>query len=338
MASSQARVFVKGDEVRELVLTERVIQKPLVTGAGGFIGSHLVQELLNISDTQVIYCIDLPNSKRLKTFENNPRVKIIELDLNFESSIDYLPSDATCVFALAALNGTSRFYSKPYTVFESSICPTLNVIRKYGKLIPIVYSSSSEVYASTVTNFGGAIPTSESVIPSIESIHNPRWSYAAAKLAGEIAINSAAIEFGTNCSIVRYHNVYGPDMGSDHFIPDFVDRAKSGVFEVIGAFESRAFLNVLDAVQGTIAAAYHAKESVPVFHLGSSEELRILDAAQIILDEMGLGDKEINLVPSREGSVARRVADSTKAKEVLKWESKIEFRAGIRSYLDSGAS
>jgi nucleoside-diphosphate-sugar epimerase len=338
LAGSEACFFVKGDEVPELVITEKVLQKPLVTGAGGFIGSHLVRELLNRSDTQVIYCIDLPNSKRLKEFENNPRVKVIELNLNSESSIDGLPNDATCVFALAALNGTSRFYSKPYTVFESSIFPTLNVIRKYGELIPIVYSSSSEVYASTVTNFGGAIPTSESVIPSIESIHNPRWSYAAAKLAGEVAINSAAIEFGTNCSIVRYHNVYGPDMGSDHFIPDFVDRAKSGVFEVIGAFESRAFLNVLDAVQGTIAALYHAKESVPIYHLGSNQELRILDAAQIILDEMGLGDKEINLVPSREGSVARRVSDSAKAKEVLKWESKIDFRAGIRNYLDSEAS
>ena len=115
-----------------MVLIEKILRKPLVTGAGGFIGSHLVRELLNRSDTQVVYCIDLPNSKRLKDFENNPRVKVIELNLNSESSIDDLPNDATCVFALAALNGTSRFYSKPYTVFESSICPKLNVIRKYG--------------------------------------------------------------------------------------------------------------------------------------------------------------------------------------------------------------
>ncbi len=307
--------------------------RTLITGAGGFIGSHLARSLAAMDETEIVYCVDLPGSKRLIDLSNNSKIRIIEADLNNESSLFSLPDDVSGVFALAALNGTGRFYEKPFLVLESSILPTINIIKKYCRIAPIVYSSSSEVYASTVMNFNGAIPSDESIIPSIEDVHNPRWSYASAKLLGEIATNSASVEFGTNTAIVRYHNVYGPDMGTDHFIPDFIARAHNQKYEVIGGNETRAFMYISDAIKGTILALMAANTSAPIFHLGSREELSVLAAAQIILSEMNLEGKEVLLRPGREGSVQRRLANTLKAEEILKWKAEIDFRAGIRGYL-----
>lgn len=291
-----------------------------------------------MDETEIVYCVDLPNSKRLKNISKDSKIRVIEADLNSELSFSELPEEVSSVFALAALNGTGRFYEKPFQVLESSILPTINIIKKYCRIAPIVYSSSSEVYASTVMNFNGKVPSDESIIPSIEDIHNPRWSYSSAKLLGEIATNSASVEFGTNTAIVRYHNVYGPDMGTDHFIPDFIARAHNQKYEVIGGNETRAFMYISDAVKGTILALMAADTTAPIFHLGSKEELSILAAAQLILSELNLEGNEILLHPGREGSVQRRLANTSKAEEVLNWKADIDFRTGIREYLTQESS
>ena len=144
---------------------------PLVTGAGGFVGSHLVRRLISNPLTKSIYAADLPNSPRLRELSKLPKVEIIELDLNDPQSLALLPNSVSAVFALAALNGTSRFYSQPWTVLESSTLPTMLVIRKYASLAPILYSSSSEVYANTVESGLAEIPTPEVFhLPLVTSI------------------------------------------------------------------------------------------------------------------------------------------------------------------------
>jgi UDP-glucose 4-epimerase/UDP-glucuronate decarboxylase len=211
----------------------------------------------------------------------------------------------------------------------------LNTFKKYIGKIPVVYSSSSEVYATTTELFGWETPTSENVPISISDVHNPRWSYATAKLFGEVALTSGISEHGGSGAIVRYHNVYGPDMGIDHFVPDFVNRALNGEFRITGAQQTRSFMYIDDAVSGTIAAALNSNSGVPIYHLGSDEELTILNAAQIILDEMGLADRDISLSPAPEGSVSRRCANTKKAEQELAWKAEIDFRSGIKKYLQS---
>lgn len=310
-----------------------MLRRPLVTGAGGFIGSHLANQLAKLSEVEFVYVIDMPNSVRLQTFKNNPRFRTLELDLCDSNIEEFLPNDASVVFALAALNGTGRFYTQPHTVLVNSTIPTLTVLNKYAKLAPIVYSSSSEVYASTIELLDWTVPTDESVPIAIENVHNPRWSYATAKLFGEIALISAAREMGATGAIVRYHNVYGPDMGVDHFVPDFISRCKEGIIQLNGSEQTRAFMYIDDAVAGTILAARNCTELIPIFHLGSSEELSILDAARIILREMGIEKQEIERLGAPVGSVSRRCADPLKAKTVLGWSANVTFSEGIRRIL-----
>jgi nucleoside-diphosphate-sugar epimerase len=271
----------------------------------------------------------------LQTFKNNPKFRVLELDLCSANAEKMLPDDVSVVFALAALNGTGRFYAQPHTVLVNSTIPTLTILEKYANHAPIVYSSSSEVYASTIKLLNWVVPTDESVPIAIENVHNPRWSYATAKLFGEIALISAAREMGATGSIVRYHNVYGPDMGVDHFVPDFISRCQKGLIQLNGSEQTRAFMYIDDAVEGTILAARNCTNLIPIFHLGSIEELSILEAARIVLKEMGIENQEIEILEAPEGSVMRRCADPIKAKNVLGWSASISFSEGIRRILES---
>lgn len=310
-----------------------ILNRPLVTGAGGFIGAHLTRKLSMLDEVEFVYAVDLPNNTRLHNLAKTDKIRMIECDLTDPVSSKNLPDDPSVIFALAAMNGTGRFYTHPNTVLINSTLPTLNVFKKYVGSIPVVYSSSSEVYASTTELFGWETPTSEIVPISISNVHNPRWSYATAKLFGEVALISGIIEHGGSGAIVRYHNVFGPDMGTDHFVPDFINRALKGEFRITGAEQTRAFMYVDDAVNGTIAAALNSNSQVPIYHLGSREEITILNAAKIILKEMGIEGKEIELSVAPEGSVSRRCANPTKAESELGWSTEIGFSAGIQKYL-----
>lgn len=308
---------------------------PLVTGAGGFVGSNLVRRLSSHSMTKIIYAVDLPNSPRLRELSMLPKVEIIELDLRDPQSSGLLPNFVSAVFALAALNGTSRFYSQPWTVLESSTLPTMLVVGKYSGMAPVLYSSSSEVYANTVECGLAVIPTPEEVSPSIGDIHNPRWSYAMAKMYGEMALTAASVELNLHGSIVRYHNVYGRDMGTDHFIPDFMGRVLSGNAEVFGGTNTRSFLHIDDAIEGTILALEKASLQVPIFHLGTSDEMTIEVAARKILKIMGRDDLKLEIHKAPTGSVSRRCPDISKALSTLGWTPTVAFEQGIASMLVS---
>ena len=312
-----------------------MLRVPIVSGGAGFIGSHLVRRLANMDEVEKVYCADLPNSFRFEELSQLKKVEILPLDLSDPASSKLLPTNVTSVFALAAMNGTPRFYTNPYTVLANSTLPTLNIIRTYSKIAPITYTSSSEVYATTIQDspHSEMVPTSENIRASIGDIHNPRWSYATAKLLGEVAINSACVEFGTKASIIRYHNIYGPNMGLGHFIPDFIHRANKNEFLIQGGSSTRSFLHISDAIDGTILTMQAASLEAPIYHLGSSHEVTIENAAKLILKLMGIHGIEIQSIAEPAGSVKRRCPNISKARTDLGWEPKISLEEGINHYL-----
>ena len=325
-------------ETHDLGIEMKNLRRPLVTGGGGFVGSHLVHALSQLTDVDEVYCVDLPKSPRFHFLSSLPKVKIIEVNLANEKDLGALPNDVTMVFALAAKNGTSKFYSSPFTVLENSSFPTLITLKKYARTTPIVYTSSSETYAATISDGQGSIPTTEEVRTSIGDYRNPRWSYALGKLYGEIALSAACQEFGASGTILRYHNLYGPDMGPGHFVSDFVSRAHLEDFSIQGGDSTRSFLYISEAIEATILASQHTSSSLQIYNVGSEEELSITDAAREILNQMGHQGRSLISTPEPAGSVYRRCPDISKIRTDMGWHPRISFEEGIGYYLKSVAN
>ena len=291
----------------------------LVTGAAGFIGYHLARNLSENGGGQVYLVDNFARGQHDLDFAelaSRDGVEILSGDLRDIDFVESLP-EVEYVYHLASIDGTENFYQKPFDVLEAALIPTLALLNRYARagIQRFVLSSTSEAYASTVEHFGWEVPTGEDVPLSVSDVRNPRWSYASAKIACESAVNAAHLQFGTPVTTVRYHNVYGPRMGWQHVIPQFIERAKRGIFELHGATNSRSFIFVNDAVRLTRLVAQHPEAIGETFHVGTQQEISMMGLADLILEKMGIEGSVVTF-DAPLGSVSRRVPDTRKLEEL----------------------
>lgn len=272
--------------------------KILITGSEGFIGKRL-KALLESRGHHV-------DGVDKKTGQDLSKWEVVR---NLSDDYDY-------VYHLAAFNGTKWFYEKPVSVIKDNFYPTDHILKKYsGKCKKIIFAGTCESYVGSTDFFSYPIPTDEQVPLSIEDPKNLRWSYGASKLLNEVMVWSYSKEYNQNCSIIRYHNIYGPGQ-IDHFIPDFIDRVKNNRFELYGYENTRSFMYIDDACEATIKIA-ESEEINQLYHVGSGEEISIEEVARKILYLMGQDQKEIQLYEAPVGSVNRRCPNVEKMKALL---------------------
>ncbi len=315
----------------------------LVSGAAGFIGFHLARRLAERTDHHVICVDNFARGARDKPFSAlvaQPNVTFVEADLCNETAVKALPMDVDYVYHLAALNGTQNFYERPLDVIRSSTLPTLFLADHYSKaktLKRFIYAATSEAYASTVTRFGWPVPTAEDVPLSIDDVTNPRWSYAASKMHGEIVTAQAGVARAMPYSIIRYHNAYGPRMGDRHVIPDFLERMRAGKYELFGYADTRSFLYIDDAVTATLAVGETQGCENEIINIGGTEEITMLMLGERMLAVCGI-TADIIKHPSPAGSVKRRAPDVSKLARLTGFQAKVSLEVGLaataRYYLD----
>ena len=278
----------------------------LLTGANGFIGKHL--------------------QKNIKCITVDYNGCDYNGDLSDPTFVNSLP-DVDTVIHLAAFNSTKNFYSKPFSVIDSIVTPTMNLLKRYPHA-HFVYAGSSEEYAGTVNRGWASVPTPEDVALSIDDITNPRWCYASGKIAMESAVISHSAQYSNTYTILRFHNIYGPGQ-ENHFIPEFIERIQQGDNRLYGWDDTRSFCYIDDAVKLTIEMLEQKNQIV---NIGSPTESKIVDVANIIVDLLELSN-QFELLDSPPGSTPRRAPDLTKLHKFVPDFEWTDLRTGLKTCL-----
>lgn len=307
----------------------------LVTGGSGFLGSALVKRLIKEGHKVRVFDNDSRGSReRLR--EVSSSIELIHGDIRDAEAVMGACEGIETVFHLAAVNGTQFFYEKPDLVLEVGIRGTLNVIDacKANDVRDLFVASSSEVYHSPST-----IPTNESVSLVIPDPLNPRFSYAGSKIAGELLALYYSGNMLPRVVIFRPHNVYGPDMGWEHVIPQITVRlarlphtsTKHRVPIQGTGEETRAFCHVQDCTNALILLYQKAKHR-EIYNIGSDTETTIRDLIFLIAERLG---KKITIVPGelKEGSPKRRCPNISKLK-VLGFKPQTSLKEGLPAVVD----
>ena len=307
----------------------------LVTGAAGFLGYYIARQLADDCSNHV-YCADNfirgEDDALYRALCDRPNVTHIEVDLTDQQAVRGLPNDIDVVFHMAALNGTQNCYERPFEVVRCCTLPTMFLIEKYGPagcLKRFIYAGTSEAYASTVTRFGWPVPTTEEVPLSFDDVMNARWSYGASKMHGEVATINGCRHFDVPFTITRFHNAYGPRMGDKHVVPDFMARARNGVFELYGYEDTRSFIYADDAARATILVSRAEGAVGEIVNIGSETEITILALGQAMMTACGKSG-EIAMFPSPKGSVKRRAPDISKLRRLTGYRPEWTLEEGLK--------
>lgn len=303
----------------------------LVTGGAGFLGSALVRRLVT-EGCRVRVLDDGSRGAPHRLSDVASGVEIIVGDVRDAGTVDRAVAGVDGIFHLASVNGTGRFYAEPARVLDIAVKGIVNVLdgcARHGTRELIVVSSS-EVYQTPP-----AIPTDEEAPLSIPDPFNPRYCYAAGKIISEMmAINYARRNLD-RLLIIRPHNVYGPDMGCEHVIPQFVLRmralADAGVnpidFPIQGTGEeTRAFVHIDDCIDGLLLVDRHGAH-MNIYNVGSDEETTIAAVAHQVAACFG---RRVRLAPSAwpPGGPARRCPDISKLRR-LGYRPRVRFADGL---------
>jgi len=321
--------------------------KILITGAAGFIGYHLSNNLLKIyKDVELVLVDNLQRGKMdsgMKELSDNKKVEFLQLDLTDLASYEQFGSGYDHVYHLAAVNGTDLFYEIPHEVLRIntlSLIYMLEWFRKENRTGKFCFTSSNEAYAGGFIAYGKlSIPTPEDVPLVIEDTYNPRWSYGGSKLIGELFVINYAQMYGLNAVIVRPHNFYGPRAGYSHVIPQFCTRIAEKVdpFPIYGNSDTRTFCYIEDAVRAMRLLMDSDKTNdrpIETVHIGDYREIKMGDLLQKMFDVIGWKPKNIEIEEGMKGSVSRRLADVSKLQKLTGWKPEVSLEVGLKKTYD----
>ncbi|MBI4323019.1 MAG: SDR family NAD(P)-dependent oxidoreductase [Candidatus Omnitrophica bacterium] len=303
----------------------------LVTGGAGFLGSALVRRLVT-EGHRVRVLDDQSRGSAMRLADVRDGVEFIEADVRNREAVFQAVRGVESICHLAAINGTAFFYTKPDQVLEVGVKGMVNVLDAclhYG-VGEFLLTSSSEVYQTP-----DVVPTSETVPLSIPDPYNPRYSYAASKIISEMMAIHCGKGRVDRLLIVRPHNVYGPDMGWEHVIPQFVLRMRRLAqeptnpvpFPIQGSGkETRSFLYIDDFVNGLRVVMEHG-EHLAIYHLGTSEEMTVETVAIEVGRYFG---KDVRIVPQTpaHGSTLRRCPEISRL-TALGFRPAVRFSDGL---------
>ncbi len=306
------------------------MNKILVTGADGFIGSHLTEELVRLGyDVRVFVYYNSFNSWGWLD-HTSPEIRgnldVFAGDIRDPNGVRQAMKGCDTVLHLAALIAIPYSYHSPDTYVDTNVKGTLNVLQAARDLgvSRVVHTSTSEVYGTA-----RFVPITE------EHPLLGQSPYSATKIAADQLAYSFHASFGLPVSIIRPFNTYGPRQSARAVLPTIITQIANGARRLkLGATHpTRDFSYVKDTVRGFLAVAKADAAIGQVINIGSNYEISIGDSARLIAELMG-ADIEIETDDARlrpaASEVERLWADNTRARELCGWAPEYGGHAGFR--------
>jgi len=295
--------------------------KYAVTGGAGFIGSHLVKNLVEHGNDLIV--IDNLNTGKKKNIEKfSEKIDFFEVDIRDFNAIEDILKNVDGIFHEAALASVQDSFRIPDEFFDVNVKGTENIFKIGKKLgIKVVYASSSSVYGNPIQ-----VPIKES------DGKNPLNPYAKTKLEDDELAEKYA-KNGLKVIGLRYFNVFGPGQSKEYagVIKLFLERIQQGLPPLINGdgLQVRDFVYVNDVVNANMSAM-ESNVDGEFFNIGTNSVVSVLDLANMIIKFSGLKLKPIHRPPVP-GDVKATQADITKAKMMLKWKPTTSIENWLKS-------
>jgi len=311
--------------------------KVLLTGGGGFVGSHLADAFVARGDE--VFVLDMGSVKKVRHLLDNPAFHYIHDSVFNMEILEGLIAKCDLVYHLAAVVGVEYYVGDPYEVLNVNVNGTQNVLKlafKHQK--KVVFSSTSEVYGRNPK-----VPWHEDDDRVLGSTRIDRWCYSTSKAVGE-HFCFAYHKIGLPVTITRYFNVYGPrldklDVG--RIITIFMGKLlRDEPLTVIGdGAQTRCFTYIDDAVRATVAAGVAPGTDGQVFNIGTAVETSIAELARLMIEISGAKSSikfvtQESVYGSSYEDIPRRVPDNTKMQEVLGVHADTPLREGLSRTID----
>jgi UDP-glucose 4-epimerase len=312
----------------------------LVTGGAGFIGSNLVDVLMEQGhEITVIDNLSVGKASNIEHHLESDRFHFVNDSILNVSTLERLVRQADLIYHLAAVVGPKYVVEDPLGTIITNVRGTENVLELAFKYwVKTVVASSSEVYGKSV-----AVPLGEDDDRVLGPTTVGRWSYSDAKAIDEYFALAYAKK-GLPIAVVRYFNAYGPRLdprGYGSVIARFLTQALRG--EPLTVYDdgkqTRCFTYVSDTIEGTIRVATVKEAAGQVFNIGSNQETSINELTQLIRELTG-STSTITHVPYEAAfgpafeETRRRVPDVTRARAVLGFEAQTPLEEGLRHTLE----
>lgn len=309
----------------------------LITGVGGFVGSHLADFLLNKNFTVIgIDTVNKHNLRNLKHIKNQNFI-YIKGDLRKFSAIERkLKYNISEIYHLASVVGVNKYISDPSELINNNIISSMNVINFcIKKKIKLIFTSTSEVYGKNPK-----VPWSENSDRVLGPPNVSRWSYSSSKSLIEHMINSNKTKL--NFVIVRYFNVYGPRQNPIFVISNslhkILNKNKPLIYD--NGKQTRCPTYITDAIMATYALSKEKKANKKTFNVGNEKEYTIKKIVESCLHLSGnknLGYKNF-ITKKKYGpeyeDIFRRVPDCTMLKKHIKFKIKIDLKTGLKKTIE----
>jgi UDP-glucose 4-epimerase len=298
----------------------------LVTGGRGFVGSHLVDRLVQRGDEVTVFDATPPPPG-----EASSPVRFLTGDIRDQAQLaEAVTADTDTIYHFAAVVGVDQYLARPLDVIDINLLGTRNVLELAGKVdAKVLVASTSEVFGKNP-----AVPWREDADRILGSTEIDRWSYSTSKALAEHLTFTFARAHGLRATILRYFNVYGPRQRPAFVVSRTVHRALNGKPPVRydDGGQTRCFTFVDDAIEATITAATSEKTDGESFNVGSMVETTVAQVIELVGELTGGGTEAVAAAPGdRAGyqDLRRRVPDTTKIREVLGWRCTTQLRDGL---------